>query len=94
MDLCASGSRVVVTMEHASKDGGFKILNQCKLPLTAKGCVDRVITELAVFDLDKKNGGFILVEKEKNTTVDQIKKLTECDFKVSENLKDIEYSEK
>jgi 3-oxoacid CoA-transferase B subunit len=94
MDLTASGSRVVVTMEHAAKNGEFKILNQCKLPITAKGCIDRIITELAVFDTDKKKGGLILVEKDKDTTIEQIRKLTECDFEVSPNLSEIKYSEK
>ncbi|PRP84244.1 hypothetical protein PROFUN_08264, partial [Planoprotostelium fungivorum] len=90
MDLTASGSRVVVTMEHASK-GSLKILDQCTLPLTAKGCVDRIITELAVFDV-KKGGGLILMEREANTSVEDIRKVTGCDFEVSPNLSVIQYS--
>jgi len=85
MDLTSSGSRVVVTMEHTAK-GTHKIVKECTLPLTAKKCVDRIITELCVFDVDKKNGGLILVEKAEDTTVDEIKESTGCDFRVSSNL--------
>jgi len=92
MDLTASGSRVVVTMEHTAKGGGHKILDNCSLPLTAKKCVDRLITEMAVFDVDKRTGDLILVEREQNTTVDEIKKNTGCEFKVSPQLKFIEYA--
>jgi len=91
MDLVASGSRVVVTMEHAAK-GSHKILEKCTLPLTAKQCVDRIITELAVFDVDKKHGGLTLIEKDKDIAVDEIKKLTGVPFKLSPHLKPIEYS--
>jgi 3-oxoacid CoA-transferase len=91
MDLTASGSRVVVTMEHTAK-GNPKILNQCNLPLTAKKCVDRIITELAVFDVDKKNDCLILIEIEKNTSIQKIKSLTEADFKISPHLSIIQYA--
>jgi len=87
MDLTASGSRVVVIMEHTAK-GGHKILEQCTLPLTSKRCVDRIITEMAVFDVDKQQG-LILIEKAKGVTVDEIKKSTGTDFIVSRDLKDM-----
>ena len=51
MDLVSSGSRVVVTMEHSDKKGNPKILQQCSLPLTGKAVVDRIITEMGVFDV-------------------------------------------
>lgn len=74
VDLVSSGSRVVVTMEHQAK-GKAKILPRCTLPLTAAGCVDRIITELAVFDVDKRRARLTLVETAKGVTVDQIKKV-------------------
>eukprot|EP01133_Synstelium_polycarpum_P007772 gene7772-9117_t len=86
MDLTASGSRVVVTMEHNSKDGKPKIMEACSLPLTGKACVDRIITELAVFDVDKVNRSLTLIEIADGTTVEQLQKLTGCAFTVSKNL--------
>ncbi|XP_060046974.1 succinyl-CoA:3-ketoacid coenzyme A transferase 1, mitochondrial isoform X2 [Erinaceus europaeus] len=62
-----------------------KILEKCTLPLTGKGCVNRIITEKAVFDVDKKEG-LILVELWEGLTVDDIKKSTGCDFIVSPKL--------
>eukprot|EP01118_Nematostelium_gracile_P001179 TRINITY_DN1121_c0_g2_i1.p1 TRINITY_DN1121_c0_g2~~TRINITY_DN1121_c0_g2_i1.p1 ORF type:complete len:505 (-),score=157.01 TRINITY_DN1121_c0_g2_i1:101-1615(-) len=90
MDLTASGSRVVVTMEHTAKGGAHKILNECNLPLTAKTSVSRIITEMAVFDVIK-GGGLILIEKNKDNTVEEIKAATGCEFQISNSLKDIEY---
>ncbi|XP_043925710.1 succinyl-CoA:3-ketoacid coenzyme A transferase 1, mitochondrial [Protopterus annectens] len=87
MDLVASaGTKVVVTMEHAAKGGVHKILDKCSLPLTGKECVDRIITEKAVFDVCKKSG-LTLIELWKDLTVDDIKKCTGTDFKVSPNLR-------
>jgi len=90
MDLTASGSRVVVTMEHTAKGNSHKILEKCSLPLTAKRCVDRLITEMAVFDVDKSKG-LILIEKAANASVDDIKRATGCEFLISPNLSNIKY---
>ena len=89
MDLCSSGTRVVVTMEHTAK-GVPKILKQCNLPLTARKCVNRIITEMSVFDVT--DDGLVLIEIAEGLTVDDIKKSTEAHFKVSPNLKTIEYA--
>jgi len=84
MDLVASKSRVVVTMEHVTKNGDPKILNECTLPITGESCVDRIITELAVFDC--MDGDLHLIEVSEDSSVDEVREKTECDFIVSDNL--------
>jgi 3-oxoacid CoA-transferase len=85
MDLvCAPNSKVVVTMDHTAKDGSPKILDRCILPLTGQRVVDRIITDLAVFDVDKRGGtGLTLVEIAPGHTVQDVKEATGCDFKVA-----------
>lgn len=78
MDLVANVKRVVVLMEHVAKDGKIKILKNCTFPLTGLACVDRVITDLAIFDiLDKK---LILREMAPEVTLDEVKAKTEASF--------------
>jgi len=92
MDLVSSGCRVVVTMEHTAK-GVPKIKNECSLPLTGKGVVDRIITELCVFDIDKKGGsGMTLVELAEGVTVEDVKKATACPFHVAPNVTTMKYA--
>ena len=85
MDLAAN-VKVVITMEHTAK-GKPKILENCNLPLTGKGIVSRLITELGVFDFD--NDGMKLIEIFEGITIDHIKNLTACKFSVSNDLKTI-----
>lgn len=86
MDLVASpGTKVIVTMEHNAKGGGFKILDKCTLPLTGKQCVDRVITEKAVFDVTPES--LVLTEVAEGYGVEDIKACTGAKFTVSDNLK-------
>lgn len=87
MDLVSSPSTVVVTMEHTAKGGAHKILEECTLPLTGKGVVDRIITDMCVFDCDKKglkNGGLTLIEIAQGITVDDVRAATSCSFDVVE----------
>jgi 3-oxoacid CoA-transferase subunit B len=84
MDLVASAKRVVITMTHASKKGAPKLLKKCSLPLTSRKCVDRVITEMAVFDF--KGGKMILREMAPGLTVDDIRKVTEAEFEVAKDV--------
>lgn len=82
MDLVAGVKRVVVLMNHNNKDGEPKLLKQCNLPLTGKACVNRVITELAVFDITPE--GLVLVDHAPDTTVEKIRQLTEAHFTVGD----------
>ncbi|XP_067937912.1 succinyl-CoA:3-ketoacid coenzyme A transferase 1, mitochondrial-like [Watersipora subatra] len=87
MDLVSSPkTKVVVTMEHAAKNGDHKILHTCDLPLTGKGVVDTIITEMGVFEVDKERG-LTLVEIANDVEVADIVQKTGCDFTVSEELK-------
>lgn len=87
MDLvAAAGTKVIITMEHTAKGGGHKILKECSLPLTGKGCVDMIITEKGVFEVDRENG-LMLTEIADGVSVEDIIQSTGADFRISENLK-------
>ena len=84
MDLVSSGSRVVVIMEHQTK-GKSKLLRECTLPITGMRVVDRIITEWAVFDVNKDEG-LTLVEIADDIELDKLKSITDAPFKVSDQL--------
>ena len=84
MDLVNGAERVIVVMEHVAKDGTAKLVQQCTLPLTGKACVDRIITDLAVFDVTDQ--GFVLVELAPGVSVEQVTDATGAPFTVAEDL--------
>lgn len=76
MDLVSGAKRVIVTMEHVSRDGKPKLLRECSLPLTGKRCVDTIVTDRALFDVTEE--GLLLKELAPGITVEDIKKITEA----------------
>ena len=80
-----SGGHVIVTMEHTI-NGKPKILNECTLPITAKRCVDKIITDLSVFEITKDHI-LRLVELAEGVTVEDVKKATGCPFIISDHIK-------
>jgi 3-oxoacid CoA-transferase subunit B len=87
MDLVSGAQRIVVVMEHCSKDGECKIKRKCTLPITGLGVVNRIITELAVIDVTAQ--GLELIERVPGITVEEIKKRTEAPLRISPSLQDV-----
>lgn len=84
MDLVTGAKKVIVAMQHTGK-GEPKILKKCKLPLTAKAEVDLIVTELCVLEVTKE--GLVLREINKDTTIDEVKSVTEADLIIPEQIK-------
>lgn len=76
-------------MEHNAKSGSKKILSECSLPLTGKNCVDMIVTEKAVFTVDKEKG-LTLIEIAPDIKMEELVASTGCTFKVADDLKPIQ----
>jgi acetate CoA/acetoacetate CoA-transferase beta subunit len=85
MDLAAGANKVIVAMEHTSKNGEPKIVKECSYRLTAKECVDLIVTDLAVIEVS--TSGLTLKELAPNWTVDEIQSLTEPKLMIDSDLK-------
>ena len=86
MDLVSGVKKVVIMMDHCAKDGSPKILDQCDLPITGQQVVDLLVTEKAVFTVDADEG-LTLTEVSPFSSLEEIQKVTGCDFRVVDNLK-------
>jgi 3-oxoacid CoA-transferase subunit B len=89
MDLVAGADNIIVTMTHASKHGQSKLLKECTLPLTGKGCIKRVLTDLALLDIE--DGKFILRERAPGVSVEEIIALTEGELVVPDNVPEMSF---
>lgn len=85
MDLVASADNIIVAMMHTNKAGESKLLPECSLPLTGIGCVKKIVTNLAVLDVDP-NGGFILREVAPGVSIEDVKKATAGKLTVPEDV--------
>jgi 3-oxoacid CoA-transferase B subunit len=71
MDLVASAENIIVAMQHTNPKGESKLLSACTLPITGVGCVKKIVTELAVLDIDPELG-FVLLERAPGVSVEEI----------------------
>lgn len=90
MDLVAGADNIIVTMTHASKNGDSKLLESCSLPLTGKGCIKKVLTDLAWLEIE--DGAFILKERAPGVSVEEIIEKTQGKLIVPEHVPEMQFS--
>ena len=88
MDLAVGAERVIITMEHITKEGKPKIVKECTYPLTARKCVDLIVTDLAVIEVTPQ--GLLLKEVAPGWTAEEVQVLTEPKLITAPDLKEIE----
>ena len=88
MDLVAGARRVILAMQHTDKKGRSKLLEKCTLPFTGLHCVNRIVTDYAVIDVDSE--GFILQETAPGVNVEKVKEITSAPLRVSNKVKTIQ----
>ncbi|KAI9686295.1 MAG: hypothetical protein M1820_010669 [Bogoriella megaspora] len=92
MDLVSNPdeTKIVVTTDHVAKDGKPKIVQICQLPLTGAKCVSTIITDLCVFQVDRKKGELTLTELAPGVTVEEVQKKTDAKFHIADNIESME----
>ena len=89
MDLAACAKRVFIAMEHNTRDGGYKLLNRCSLPITAPGVVKLLVTDLGLFEISPE--GFVLKEHAPGWNPEEIQELTEAKLIIPPDLKEFRF---
>jgi len=90
MDLVASAKNIIVAMMHTNKKGESKLLKKCSLPITGMNCIKKIVTNLAVLDIE--NGQFILKEYAPGVSIEEIKAATDGDLIVAESVSEMDLS--